>query len=492
MVKLLFKPTENNETVVSSITSKRPEYVDKDIRPFQKEQSEPDTQQTVPECLKLKDLIGLENCVYILDNWYKNPTKLLLLIGPTGCGKTTLIESYCRENEVQLYSIKSTDSTKTKRDLLKDLFAFAECSTTSFFIKRQTTNKKLILIDEYQNGQGDVLTITDINNLNLLRNEKTRIEHKRELKTFLGELDCPFSLPPIVVISADTKGSKLSDIKKTHEVYYIPETPPFALKKWINNIFKELDETFVTEIVKRCRSDKRLILNTINFILKNGKNEIDESFMELFYKDEELTITNFLELIFNEQSDINKIYKIYETDGFMISNLVHENYLEYNDDIDAIAKTADSISLGETLFSDTYESNRTFIPELHCLNSIVIPSYYSRSDRVNRNTRTSCINNRYNIYLNNLKIIDKINDKFYNKVSILDILTLKKFLNHNLVKTKVLSEHQLGFIKNILGSLGGNVEKMEFIYKHFSEFNDRESKPKVFTLKFKEKIKLNL
>ena len=183
---------------------------------------------------------------------------------------------------------------------------------------------------------------------------------------------------------------------------------------------------------------------------------------------------------------------MYDTDGYMLSNLVHENYLEYNDDIDAIAKSADAISFGETLFSDTYESMRTFVPDLHCLHSVVIPSYYSRSDRVNRNTRTSCINNRYNIYLNNVKIFNKINDKFYNKISIIDILTLKKFLNHGLIKTKVLSEHQLSFIKNILGSLGGSVEKMELIYKHFSEFNDRESKQKVFTLKFKEKINLNL
>jgi hypothetical protein len=57
-----------------------------------------------------------------------------------------------------------------------------------------------------------------------------------------------------------------------------------------------------------------------------------------------------------------------------------------------------------------------------------------------------------------------------------------------LIKTKVLTEHQLSFIKNIIGSLGGSVEKMELIYKHFSEFNDKELKTKNFTLKFKEKL----
>ena len=70
----------------------------------------------------------------------------------------------------------------------------------------------------------------------------------------------------------------------------------------------------------------------------------------------------------------------------------------------------------------------------------------------------------------------------------LPILTIKKFLTHELVKTKTLSPGQLGFIKNVLSALGGNIEKLELIYKHFSDFKEIVSKPKNFTIKFKEKI----
>jgi len=486
MVKLAFKPTDKG---IESVVSKKR---DRNLSPFSAHQKLiPDF---VPQTHKLNvnDLVGLENCAYVLNEWFlKNNNKILLLIGPTGCGKTTLVESYCRENSIELYSVKSGE--KTKKELLRDIFLFSEYSSTSFFIKRQSLQKKLLLIDEYQNGQTDLLTISDITNLNLLRNHESRIENKKELKLFLNDLVCPFTVPPIIVISSDSKGSKLSDLKKLHETYYINEIPFGSLKTWIQSFKFPLTDQQLNEIIRKCKSDKRLLLNTLGFLKEHTNSSVNE-FIDSFYKDTDLSIFNFLEFLFsNEEIQFNEIFKMYETDGFMISNLVHENYLEYNDNIHDIAKSAEAISLGETLFSDTFESTRTFIPESHCLNSLIIPSYYSRSDKPNKNIRTSCINNRYNIYLNNQKIINKINLNKVNSIDIMDILYIKKFLNSELVKQKVLKKSQEEFIKNIIGSLGNNIDKLELIYKHFSEFNQKELKTKNFTLKFKEKIKkLNL
>jgi hypothetical protein len=56
-----------------------------------------------------------------------------------------------------------------------------------------------------------------------------------------------------------------------------------------------------------------------------------------------------------------------------------------------------------------------------------------------------------------------------------------------LVKTKNLSNLQEFFLKNIMGSL--TLEKMELLYKHFSDFSGKELKSKNFTLKFKDKLK---
>jgi DNA polymerase III delta prime subunit len=446
MVKLQFNPKQqSSENVVSSKTTKRKLL---NLNPFI------DSNLIVNELKnnKIHDYIGLENCHYTLKQWYfseekanlKENKKPFLIIGPTGCGKTSLIELFCEENDISIYSVKISD--KTKKDILKEIQLFSQYSA-NFFIK--SVSKKIIFIDEYQNGQNDVFSITDISEL--------------ITKTDL----------PIIIISSDSKGSKLSELKKLCDVYYIAEINFGVIKTWISSKFKDIPENDLLKLIKKCKSDIRLLLNTLHF----SKNKV----LDNCYKDFDINIYDFTQSLFNdiEPITLNDIFKIYQTDGFLISNLVHENYLDFNNDIDAIAKSAESISLGDYIFSDTYDSTRSFLPDFHCLNALAIPSYCSKSDNKVQ-LRTSCINNRYNIYLNNKKIVNKIN------LNIFDIFIIKKILNHDLVKTKVLSEYQKDYLKNV-SSIG--IENLELIYKHFSDFKEN-SKPKNFTLKFKEKIKL--
>ena len=102
-------------------------------------------------------------------------------------------------------------------------------------------------------------------------------------------------------------------------------------------------------------------------------------------------------------------------------------------------------------------------------------------------------NNRFNIYLNNKKIIDKIvssQEINTSKFGIDDIYFLKKFINSSLVKSKTFNKNQSDFLRNILGmfSSDNKIDKLELIYKHFNDFKDSAPKTKNFTIKFKEKL----
>ena len=467
MVKLTFN--KNSLSSLTSLTSLTSKKVEKNLNPFKKEDYlQEDECLTTIKLKKLvtKDLVGLENCHFVLKKWYEtyqeNVGKNLLIIGPTGCGKTTLVNLFCEEEKINFLDIRLND-IKTKKDILKEIEYFISYSNNNFFIRNNS--KKLILIDNYHTGLN--FSLTDISEIKI----------------------------PIVIISSDSKGSKLSELKKVSEVYYINEINKGLLKTWINTLTKDLSDEQVGFIIRTCKSDKRLTLNLLNFIKDYSFKNLN-LFLETYYKDIDINHFDFIKELFDniEIININKIFNVYETDGYILSNLVHENYIDYTQDINLLAEAAEYISCGDILYSDTYDSTRTFLPEIHCLNSLVLPGYFSRTDKVSKQQlRPSCINNRYNIYLNNLKIIDKINESNVLKLNIFDIYSIKSILNQELIKSKTLNTSKIEFVKNVMNTFNDNkINKLEMIYKHFYDFKDhtgKEIKTKNFTLKFKEKLK---
>jgi GTPase SAR1 family protein len=502
MVKLIFDPKRNEP--LQPDYSKQIAIAEQGINPFKDTESiQPLNCSSPTEPFKpqsTSDVIGMDGCLFVLKEWYSGSLtdctkEFLLLVGPTGCGKTTLVELFCKESNIELYYIRWNDSIKTKKDIFKELFCFADFNkSTTFFKSRKETTNKLIVIDEYQNGPNDIVSATDITNLWMLRkkgvaNALTPTE-VRELNAAFGKTT-PLAFPPVVIIAADSKGSKLGDFKKTSQVYYIPEVSGYYIKVWIQSVLKQenidISDQQLTALIQQCKSDKRQLLETVLF-LKNTTNK--DNYLHSFKKYYDTHVYDFTDSVLIDSGDpldLSHTLKVYETDGYIIANLVQENYLDYCSDIHAIANAAESISLGELFFSDTYSSSRQFIPTVHCLNSICIPSYYAKNPykSIKGPVRTCIFNNRYNILLNNKKLVAKVG------ISIEDILYIKKFLNHGLVKKRVLTQHEAEYLKNILGTLENEIPRLELIYKHFSLFEidmDSKSKVKNFTIKFKEKL----
>jgi ABC-type iron transport system FetAB ATPase subunit len=497
MVRLSFTPGgkgSSDSSSSSSIKSKTSKFETRELNPFINEVSPFDKSDEIVHKFKKIEIIGLENCEYIIKNWYSDSKlnkKSLLVIGPIGCGKSTLIDNICIDLAINL--LKINDLTKNKKELLREIINFTQHDYYSKNIN------KLIFLDEYQNSTSDSLSITDISNL-INVNESLNKKELSELSN-LFDIDVKIlsnmKIPPILIISSDSKGSKLSELKKISEICYISEIPKKIISNWIKNkINFELNENTITYLIDKCKSDIRLLLNTLNFVKKSNTQESIDYFINSFYKDEDTNLFQFIESLFDntELIDISEIFKIYDTDGYLLANLVHENYIDYNDSIENIANSIDSISMGDVAFAELYDSSKVFIPEVHCIYSLYIPSYFSRSDvKKNKNSiRTSINNNRFNIYLNNKKMIDKIRstqEMDSKKFEIDDIYFIKKFLSTELIKSKIFSKNQSDFLRNILSTFNSEkIEKLELIYKHFNDFKDSTTKTKNFTIKFKEKL----
>ena len=480
-----------NDLVIESKSSKK---IEVNLNPFNSEDYNIEPSES-SEPIIINNLIGLDNCNFVLNNWYNKSLidlthKMLIIIGPTGCGKTTLVDQYCKNNNIIIYKVYNKSS---KKDLIKEILNFSEYTKNNIF-EENSKIKKLIFIDEYQNGQHDLLTISDINNLKLLRcSFQTTLAKNitKDLKTIFGSTFV--KIPPILIISSNSKGTKLSDLKKVNEVYYINEIPPILIKTWIMSIYN-YPEQFLINIISKCKSDKRLLLNTLEYYKKSKDDFKLDEFIDSFYKDSEVNHFEFIGKLFDKDTYSKDtyskdIFKVYETDGYLLSYLVQENYLDYNQDIDNIANSAESISYAETIYSDTFDSQRSFMPESHCLNSIIIPSYFSKTTFKKNQLRSSSINNRFNILLNNKKIIEKINLNEQNLLTIFDIYYIKKFLTNDLLKSKNFTDSQNDLLKKFLFTFtDSRIEKLELIYKHFNEFKESELKSKNFTIKFKEKL----
>ena len=163
MVRLQFKPSNvGNGDIdkVNVIKSKTSKFETRELNPFLDEISPFDKSDEVVQNSQKIELIGLENCEYIIKNWYtdsKLNKTVLLIIGPIGCGKTTLVDNICID--LDIISLKINDTTKNKKDLLREIINFTQ---HDYYSKK---NNKLIFLDEYQNSTSDSLSITDISNL---------------------------------------------------------------------------------------------------------------------------------------------------------------------------------------------------------------------------------------------------------------------------------------------------------------------------------------
>ena len=422
-----------------------------------------------------KDLIGLESSYYYLKSWYNDSLndltkKFLIIIGKVGCGKTGLIKVFCKENNIQLFDLQLSEQINESVEDSINKFIYYN----NIFSKENS--KKLIFIDNYKNNSSEIINNTLIN-------------------SFYTQRTSSKIIPPILIICSDTKGSRISELKNFHEVHYINDISLNLIKIWIQNILHlegiKLNHLDLLSILNKTKNDKQLLLNIVDYIKVNGnssKNYIDSNnqdnisnFINNFYKDFEIDNFEYLHKLFNniELVDLELIFKTYDTDGYTLANLVHENYLEFNNDIESIAKSAEHISNGDYILNRLYNEQKFFSPWFHCLESIIFPSYWSRCDiKPKIQLRTPLINNRLNILLNNRKIINKLN------MSIFDILFFKIFLKYSIIKTKIITDIQKEYLFKLLSICNFDISLFELIYKHFNNISD--NKTNTFTKKFKE------
>jgi replication factor C large subunit len=224
----------------------------------------------------LREIVGQKDLILKIDEWLKKwkPGKALLIYGPTGIGKSLIINLVAKERNFSLFELNSSDERSASYIKEKILPAAKEGSLFK---------KRLILIDEVDSfGQADRGGITEI--INAIKQ----------------------SVTPIILIASNAYDSKLKTLRNYCELYRVRRIP------------KNLIEKKLLEIASK--EKLKIDAETIKRVASNADGDIRSAINDLAYsttsveRDKEENIFEVLNTVFKGKSFIKALHAIDSSD----------------------------------------------------------------------------------------------------------------------------------------------------------------------------------
>ena len=225
---------------------------------------------------KLEDFIGNKKAVEELKDFVLNfkQGEALMFYGPTGIGKSLLVEAFCLENNCLLTQVNSSDISIENIQEIK-----ASSKNKSIFHKN-----KIILIDELDgiSGTKDRGVTTEI--IELIKASKF----------------------PIILITSDPYIQKLRAIKEYSKLIKFDKIPSPSIAKRLADICSqekiEADKETLAILSKFCQGDLRSAISDLQTVCL-GKNKVGIRDLEpLGFREREESIFNTLQPIFHSRS----------------------------------------------------------------------------------------------------------------------------------------------------------------------------------------------
>jgi len=216
--------------------------------------------------------------------------KALILNGPTGTGKTSMVLALAKEMDRELFELNASDlrNRKSLEAVLKP-----SLEQQSLFGK-----KKLILMDE-----ADGITGSDRGGL-------------PELIALISKTKVP-----IIITANDIWGKKFSLLRKTCKIVSLKELNDVQIREIIVEVLqkegKKIKDTTIDLIVKGSQGDARAALNDLESVILLGEENIDE----ISSREKKHDIFNDLKILFQSQVDENTL-RIFENSDMSIDEIL--------------------------------------------------------------------------------------------------------------------------------------------------------------------------
>ncbi len=222
----------------------------------------------------VKEIVGQEIAIQEVLNFLKNfpKKKGIILHGPAGTGKTTIVHAIAKELNLDIFELNSSDLRNRLK--LEEVLKPASLQHSLF------KSGKIILMDEV-----DGVTGTDIGGVP----ELIRILEK--------------TAHPIIMTGNDIWDSKFSDLRQKCKLV---ELKPLSTENIVSVLHKILEKEgvqenqhFLRQIAIKSQGDLRAALNDLHTYVLSDQSNIN--FLEERHKED--TIFNILKKLFQERTD---------------------------------------------------------------------------------------------------------------------------------------------------------------------------------------------
>ena len=276
---------------------------------------------------EFSDIKGQDTAIQEVINFYKRfpMKKALILNGPVGTGKTSIVLALAKEYNMELFELNASD--------LRNRISLDEVLKPSTEQKSLFKKGKLILMDE-----ADGITASDRGGL-------------PELLVLIDRTSFP-----IIITANDIWDRKFNLLRKKCQIINIKEVKQEIIFEIINNVLNKENKTIAPEtinlIAQKSRGDVRAALNDLQTIITLG----EEAYIsEQAEREKQESIFDALKQVFQNPTEKN-IINVYDNTKIELNEIalwVEENIpSEYKGE--ALAKAYDSLSKADVFKGRIY------------------------------------------------------------------------------------------------------------------------------------------
>jgi replication factor C large subunit len=226
---------------------------------------------------KLSEYVGQEDAKETFLGWISNwkPGKAMMLHGPPGVGKTSLVEAYAAENKLDLIETNASDFRSAAQ--LK--------ATLTSSVTQQSLFKrgKIFLIDEADGISG------------------------YEDKGGVGEMIdmIKSTAHPIVLVANDPYNQKLRNLRQHCELVQFKKIASWDMQRKLNEIAAKenlkIPKEAIAMIARKSQGDMRSAINDLQTVAGDDKHDY-ESMQDVGAREREVNIFEALRTIFKTDS----------------------------------------------------------------------------------------------------------------------------------------------------------------------------------------------